>query len=301
MITHLYLQNFQCHRRLAIDFKSTKVITGASDRGKSAIVRALRWVLFNDLSGDRFITRNQKVCRVRVVFADGSWLERSRGPKTNTYRFKPTKGEATTYSALKPKVVPATIAEYLRLEPSVNLQRQHDAPFWLSLPDTQAASALNRIVHLNRLDEGIAKAQNLTRQLRARVEARQRDIEQTEAALASLPDTGPLEALTQKLEKLPIERPTEGLESFIAQVIQARENAKQGANLVKLRAAAARIPELNPTGPLKSLLRGVVEVETQLQDLEVHADEIRQQLAKIKVCPTCKQPITKHRSKDHAC
>ena len=40
-----------------------------SDQGKSAIIRGIKWALFNEPSGD-FYKRRRKECSVTVIFND---------------------------------------------------------------------------------------------------------------------------------------------------------------------------------------------------------------------------------------
>ena len=53
MIKNLLLKNFQSHIDSKIEFDSGfNVICGSSDSGKSALLRALMWVIANRPSGD---------------------------------------------------------------------------------------------------------------------------------------------------------------------------------------------------------------------------------------------------------
>ena len=45
------LENFQSHKNSIIDFdRGLNVIVGPSDSGKSAIIRAIKWALYNETS-----------------------------------------------------------------------------------------------------------------------------------------------------------------------------------------------------------------------------------------------------------
>ena len=57
VISSLTLENFQSHKESKIVFdKGLTVIIGQTDQGKSAIIRALKWVLYNEPRGTDFIT-----------------------------------------------------------------------------------------------------------------------------------------------------------------------------------------------------------------------------------------------------
>jgi ABC-type transporter Mla maintaining outer membrane lipid asymmetry ATPase subunit MlaF len=51
-IKKLIIENFQSHKYTEVDFsEGFNIIFGPSDYGKSAIIRALRWVLYNEPGG----------------------------------------------------------------------------------------------------------------------------------------------------------------------------------------------------------------------------------------------------------
>lgn len=75
------LINFQSHRDTLINLAGLgylTVITGPSDSGKTAIIRALRWVCYNVPQGDGFIFNAEDKCTVSLVYEDGTMVERIR-------------------------------------------------------------------------------------------------------------------------------------------------------------------------------------------------------------------------------
>ena len=55
MIQKLNIQNFQSHKDTKLEFHpGVNVIIGQSDSGKTAIIRALRWLIWNRPGGDDF-------------------------------------------------------------------------------------------------------------------------------------------------------------------------------------------------------------------------------------------------------
>ncbi len=80
-LVSLQLVNFQVHTGLIIDFSpGITTIVGPTDHGKSSILRALRWVCLNDLSGEQFIREGRKSCAVClfVVRFPGNPFEATR-------------------------------------------------------------------------------------------------------------------------------------------------------------------------------------------------------------------------------
>jgi len=144
-IERLFVQNFQCHEDLLVVFDSDIVtVVGPSDAGKSAILRALRWVAFNRPAGTGFIRRGADGARVRIR-VDGRTVERSRNGKANAYRVGRDRFEAFGAD------VPPAASALLGLVPE-NFAGQHDPPFWLSLSPPELARELNRVVDLDLID-----------------------------------------------------------------------------------------------------------------------------------------------------
>jgi predicted phosphodiesterase len=95
-LERLVLENFQSHLRTELKLvPGLNVILGESNQGKSAIIRALHWLLFNEppcYSGCRssesapeadFVRADSEFCRVTAVFSDQSLItrEHSRLPQ----------------------------------------------------------------------------------------------------------------------------------------------------------------------------------------------------------------------------
>ena len=97
-IQKLVLENFQSHKHSEIEFDPyLNVIVGPSDQGKSAIIRALKWVLFNEPAGDFFIRKGESKCSVTVIFNDGTKLIRFRSKAKNTYHVYDKSGKPMVF------------------------------------------------------------------------------------------------------------------------------------------------------------------------------------------------------------
>ena len=81
-IKNLRIINFQSHKNTTMNFSNgLNVIVGESDVGKTAIIRALKWVLFNEPKGASFINRDSDECIVEINYSDGISLIRKRNKK----------------------------------------------------------------------------------------------------------------------------------------------------------------------------------------------------------------------------
>ena len=88
-IVSVEIENFQAHENLTVNFSNYTGITGPSNKGKTAIVRAINWCLYNNPSGSDFITKGKTKCRVTVTFSDGLVITRTKGSSVNSYDIIP--------------------------------------------------------------------------------------------------------------------------------------------------------------------------------------------------------------------
>jgi exonuclease SbcC len=88
-IKSIELVNFQSHQSTLIEPAppgKLTVITGPSDSGKTAIIRALKWAFNNQPQGADFMRTGASVVRVNVKFADRNIVVRERTAATNRYK-----------------------------------------------------------------------------------------------------------------------------------------------------------------------------------------------------------------------
>jgi len=166
MITEIRLANFQGWRRLKVKLdERVTTLVGPSDRGKSAVIRALKWIAFNRPRGDAMIRDGAKFVGVSV-FVDDHQITRKKG-SVNHYSMRPVgEEEGVTYNAFGTQV-PDDIAELLNVG-EVNFQDQHDPPYWFTLSPGQVSKQLNAIVDLGIIDDTL---KNLASQVRTHKEA----------------------------------------------------------------------------------------------------------------------------------
>lgn len=81
-ISRIEIVNFQSHSYTDLYLSDgVNVIVGPSDSGKTAIIRAIKWVLFNEPSGSSFIKRGEEYAKVVLYFNDNTIIERGRSKK----------------------------------------------------------------------------------------------------------------------------------------------------------------------------------------------------------------------------
>ena len=159
----LRLQNFQGHHRLDVQLdQPITTIVGASDRGKSAVLRALRLLCLNQPGGTACVRHGAKAAAVRLE-VDDTTITRVKGTGTNTYS-----RDGQEYKAFGAGV-PDPVADVLNVA-AENFQQQHDAPYWFSDTAGQVARNLNAVVDLEVMDTALADLQARARKVARRVE-----------------------------------------------------------------------------------------------------------------------------------
>jgi|GEM_PF-6123097 len=112
-ILKVEIKDFQSHKNTNIEFsEGFNCIIGRSDSGKSAILRALRLVICNDLRGTFFVSKNSSSNNsyVKITFDNGVEIERIKGVD-NIYKI--TKNNNTEQFSRFGDTIPTIIRENL--------------------------------------------------------------------------------------------------------------------------------------------------------------------------------------------
>ena len=174
-IKKIILENFQSHKYSVIELnEELNVIVGPSDSGKSAIIRGLKWALYNEPSGDYFIREGEREASVTVEFSDNIKIKRYRSKSKNSYHLFNRDGEELIYEGFGTNV-PQEIIDSIGIKKihldsdesaSINLGEQLEGAFLLSEKTSVRASAIGRLVGVNVIDdalrEGLKDNRNIT-------------------------------------------------------------------------------------------------------------------------------------------
>ncbi len=151
MITKAIIENFQSHKKTEVEFvPGTNVIIGESDTGKSAIFRAINWVVTNRPLGDAFRSEWGGDTRVRVETSEGHSIERIKGASKNEYIVNGQRLKAFGSE------VPEEVENVLQIDQH-NIQSQMDFPFLLSDSPGEAAKLLNKAASIDEIDHVISE------------------------------------------------------------------------------------------------------------------------------------------------
>ncbi len=236
-INRIEVKNFQSHAHTILDLAPTgnlTVITGNSDSGKTAVIRALRWVFYNQPQGTEFIRVGCTSAQVAVTMDDGWGVTRLRTPSKNQYIVTHPDGDAQTYEGFGVNV-PTEVQQVLGVAPidvgdmdlKLNIAEQLDGPF---LGNSIAASFRAKV--LGKL-AGTEEVDVAGKQLGTDIYRHDRDVDSTKAQL---------EVKSAQIEELAW---VEGLGVTIAELEMLAQTIKSKQEQVKaLKGLSTRHAEL---------------------------------------------------------
>lgn len=162
MIKSLSILNYQSHEKSRLEFApGVNVIVGVSDSGKTAIIRALRWLSWNRPAGNSMCSNWGGDTTVLLETEEG-FILRHKGTK-DKYELKRNGRRGIEFKAFGSSV-PDEITSFLNVN-EINLQRQLDSHFLLSKSPGEVASFFNKIAKLDKIDLGIQNTQKEIRRL----------------------------------------------------------------------------------------------------------------------------------------
>lgn len=203
MIDKISLNNFQSHPDTTLELSpGINVITGRSDSGKSAILRALYYIRYHrplsnnypshwikdkkgNLSGESKIT----------ITSQKGTLSKSRTKDSTTYNIN-----GLELSAMG-STLPDQVESFFNLS-EVNIQRQFDSHFLLSETPGAVAKFFNDLVHLDEIDLYLSAIDKRKRQTSSELKSLDASIEETERKLKAFDYLDKAEELCATLEAI---------------------------------------------------------------------------------------------------
>ncbi len=261
MIKSVSIQNFQSHARTELNFhEGVNVIVGTTDGGKTAIIRALRWLIWNRPSGDALRSRWGGATNVQLETEEGV-ITRSKD-KIDKYTLRLKGQEDIEFKAIGTSV-PAEIQGVLNIS-EINLQNQHDATFLLSDTPGAVATHFNKVARLDRIDSATSAINGWIRGLKSDVSHLETDIATEKAKLPQF----------ENLEKFEIE--IEALEQMEGKAVTMRSRySTLEKDIVRITNLEEEIETLTPLLGLEKLVTSVLDDITKRDQLQTQVDELQ--------------------------
>jgi DNA repair ATPase RecN len=185
MLTKVTLTNFQSHKSTTLELGKLNMLTGTSNSGKSAVLRALIGALKNE-AATSFVTYGEKALKVELHFDDGNVVEWHKGSGANKYVLRTPEGDVETYDKVGAEV-PEAVSSVLGLTPiimedgtklHVNAHAQLDPPFLVTDRDTpgKVAKVFGELTAASKLYSAVSEGNRRNREASSRKKLRRDDL-----------------------------------------------------------------------------------------------------------------------------
>lgn len=180
MIEQIHLKGFQSHVNTVINLQNgLNVITGPSDAGKTSIIRAIRWVAFNEPQGEAFVNESVGEAEVKLLLQNGSIITKHRKSGRTSYIVQANENDEG--SIFEKAEVPLEVTRLLGIEKhnfgdfetALNFSFQLDAPFLISETASAGAKVLGKLAGTESVDlaiKGVSRDTHAARNMRSQAE-----------------------------------------------------------------------------------------------------------------------------------
>jgi len=195
VIKKVTLKNFQAHKNLELEFDKFTTLTGGSNGGKSAVLRAILGLVRND-SPASYVRHGQKTLSVTIEFDDHQKVEWIKGEGTNKYILTNEEGVARTFDKVG-KEAPEEVRDLLKLGPVavkgsdkeyVNFHNQLEAPFLISATPGTVAKLFGELTSASQLYTAVGDGNRLVRSTNSLKSTRKTDLDSAKESLDEYAD-----------------------------------------------------------------------------------------------------------------
>lgn len=195
MIKRITLKNFQSHKNLVVDCDKFTTLTGPSNGGKSAVLRAILGLARNDSVTD-YVRHGQKSLSVKLELDDGFTVEWRKGSGENKYILTDPEGDETVFDKVGTDV-PEEVRAILKLGPVaikgsekeyVNFHRQLEPPFLVKATAGNVAKLFGELTSASQLYTAVSEGNKEVRSTNSLRKTRKADLAQAQEELHGFDD-----------------------------------------------------------------------------------------------------------------
>jgi len=265
MITNLEIKGFQSWKDLSVTFSpGVNVFVGESDSGKSAIIRALRWLFLNRPTGDAFRNNSLKgkeFTQVNAIFdPSGTKVSRQRNNKTNAYLV-----DQIEYKALRSDV-PEEVQSITKMQDE-NIQSQHEQYFLLDKSPGQVSKELNKVAGLDLMDDAL---QDINSKIR---ETGKQDVFLTENINQAIENIDSLDWVEEAEEELKV------IQSHDALISKMEQELGTGQKLIRqIDGVNKELQEYHFINSAKKALQGLNASQIKIRKMELSQQTLQKHI-----------------------
>ena len=296
-INKIILKNFQKHSYLELDFTdSINVITGESNAGKTAIKRAIAFVLFgSSVSIKDLIKEGSNETSVTLFLDNGFEVEKIRSSSVNRYILRKD-GEEKVFDSVG-KDIPEEVQKVIQVKPidiendsiNLNIAEQIALPFLLDKSPSFRAKLFNKLTGNEAMDILFKSCNKESLSIN-------KEIKSTEESLATQEQQIDEYILKHKNSKEKLLKVKEMYEKVKEQVkvyeslkeikIKIDKN-KEDLEFISFKISKIKIIDVKNIDNLKEKIQCLKEIKEVYFKLEVNKKQlktVKEETSKIKVC-----------------
>lgn len=230
-IDSIHIQDFQNHQDTNVRLvPGLNIITGSSDSGKSAIVRALELAFFDNFRKCD-VRHKQKNSQVTINFRNGDTYKRTKGD-TNEVEFQYAEQEIQKHSRFSKKF-PQEAIDFLGHIPKTSTSYlpfagQDEKLFLINLSDEAIGKEISKLLGISDLEDAASNLGSDINKISVDIKKLNTDIETTKKKLE------PFENLDSNLEKIEdLKKLSEQYEEIESYIKDCEAFFKDFVNLIK--------------------------------------------------------------------
>lgn len=273
MIEQLEIANYQSHKSTNITFHpGLNVIVGESDSGKSAVIRALRWLVWNRPIGDSFRSDWGGDTEIKLMTRE-SIIKRIKTDDTNTYEVNGL--ELASFD----KGVPEEVQKALNIN-EINVKGQFDSHFLISQSPGEVARHFNKVAKLDQIDLGLKNTKSWIDGAKRDIKTEQEELDETKKKIADysyLDEAEEFMVETERLEKhiLELEDDVKELHKILDDVSKIDDELAEESHLLSMEDDVDQI--LQEWDELDNMQSDLEEFDSLLTDIDEIEDELQKE------------------------
>jgi len=195
MLNSLKIENFQSHKNTFLEFSpGINIISGSSNNGKTAILRALHWTFFNRPQGIAFkstFSDKKETCKVSLIINDTE-ITRERNNSINSYQVG-----SSLFTTIG-NDVPSEVSSAINIS-DINCASQFERHFLLMDSPGEVGRTINKVVKLDDIDALISNISSKITSTNKELEIKKQDLDKLNASLEKFKDYDLIENLVNQI------------------------------------------------------------------------------------------------------
>ena len=272
-LKRLELINIESHKDSILNFvEGVNVIVGDSDSGKSAILRALQLLLYNQPVGDDFRSDWGGDSEIRGKFEDGDVI-RKRTSSLNAYYL-----DGAELTGIGRGKVPGAVKRFLQVS-EINLMSQEDPLFMVQWDPKKRGEVINSLCDFSKIETATTFIKRQIKSEKAELKKHESNVKDLTAKIEALPDIDELEDQVSLLEGMvetldSLEEEIDDIEADLNQLNRKSAQIAKYEAILKNEDTVTNL--LEKAAQIDALSDEINDLESDLDDIATRRNEIKE-------------------------